>query len=78
MIAQGEGGGVFLVLVAEEELLVQPGVVLIDLGRSPGAQVEVLIADQQVVADVEALAPCELLIEVDPELVSPRYRGANC
>ena len=75
---QGQGGGVLLLLETEEELLVETGVVLVELESHPRAQDEVLVPDQKVVVDVEALASGELFPEVDPELVRERCCGSSC
>lgn len=68
----------FLVLVAEEELLVEAGVVFAELEGHPGTQEEALVADEEVVVEVEALAAGELLPDVDPELVRTRCCEASC
>lgn len=75
---EGEGGGVLFVLVAKEEFLVEAGVGLIDLSGGPGGEVEVLVADEEVVGEVEALVAGELLPKVDTELVRSRCCGASC
>lgn len=75
---QGETGGVFLVLVAEEQLLVEAGVAFAEFQGHPGAQDEALVLDQEVVVEVEALAAGEFLPKVDAELVRKRCCGASC
>lgn len=65
-------------LVAQHDLLVQLGVGLVHFDAHPGAQVELLVLQQQVVVEVQALLAGELFPEVDPELVSLRCCGASC
>lgn len=59
-----------LVLVAQQHLLVEVDVLLVDAQGGRLGEVELLVLQQQVVVDVEALVAGELLPEVDPQVVS--------
>lgn len=76
--AQGERGRVFLVLVAEEGLVLDAGVGIADLDVPPVAEEELAVADEEVVGDVEALGSGEFFPEVEADLVSGRYCGTSC
>lgn len=65
-------------LVPKHHLFVQLGVALGDFRRHPGAQVETVVAGQQVVLEVQTLVSGELFPQVDPELLSARCCGASC
>lgn len=76
--AQGEAGRVLLVLEAEEHLVIEAGVGLADFDVGALVEVEVAVADEEVVGQVEALGPGELFPDVDADLLSGRCRGTSC
>lgn len=58
--------------------MLEAGGGLADFDGAPLVDEEVLVADEEVVGEVEALGAGELFPEVDPDLVSGRCRGASC